>query len=157
MTDGGVRKFRASAGRAGPRVTIPLPFDPAEAWGRRDRYHVTGTVEGVRFRGPLVLRDGRWLIERGPKSAAAAHLRDGQAVSVEVWPEGPQVQQLAADIAAALAARPAARTAFESLAQFYRRAWLRWIDATKRRPEVRARRIAEMLELLEAGHKQRPS
>jgi hypothetical protein len=42
------------------------------------------------------------------------------------------------------------------LAQFYRRAYLRWIDATKRRPEQRAQRIAEVIQLLEAGRKQRP-
>ncbi|HET6752896.1 MAG TPA: YdeI/OmpD-associated family protein [Jiangellaceae bacterium] len=45
---------------------------------------------------------------------------------------------------------------FDSLAQFYTRAYLRWIDATKRRPEARAARIAEMVELLKAGHKERP-
>ena len=45
---------------------------------------------------------------------------------------------------------------FDSLAQFYRRAYLRWIDATKRRPDLRAERIAEMIELLTAGMKERP-
>ncbi len=43
-----------------------------------------------------------------------------------------------------------------NLAQFYRRAYLRWIDGTKRRPDVRAQRIDELIQLLEAGHKQRP-
>jgi hypothetical protein len=33
---------------------------------------------------------------------------------------------------------------------------MRWIDATKRRPDERAARIAEMITLLEAGVKQRP-
>ena len=45
---------------------------------------------------------------------------------------------------------------FESLATFYRTGWLTWIDATKRRPEVRVERIAQMVELLSLGHKQRP-
>jgi hypothetical protein len=157
VADSTVRKFRARAARTGLRVTIPVPFDPAEAWGRRDRYHVTGTVEGVGFRGPLVFRDGAWRIERGPKSTGAALLQDGQSVAVEIWPEGPQIQQLADDVAQALAARPRARAAFESLAQFYRKGWLRWIDATKRRPEVRAERIAEMVRMLEAGYKERPA
>ncbi|HEY4866066.1 MAG TPA: YdeI/OmpD-associated family protein [Candidatus Dormibacteraeota bacterium] len=38
------------------------------------------------------------------------------------------------------------RRAFDSLATFYRKGWLR-IDATKRRPEVRAERIAEIVAL----------
>jgi hypothetical protein len=31
-----------------------------------------------------------------------------------------------------------------------------WIDATKRMPEQRPQRIAEMIDLLEAGHQERP-
>ncbi|MGH9212392.1 MAG: YdeI/OmpD-associated family protein [Acidimicrobiales bacterium] len=49
---------------------------------------------------------------------------------------------------------------FDSLARFYRRAQLRWIDATKRRPDARverAERIAGVIELLKAGHKQSPN
>ena len=82
---------------------------------------------------------------------------DGDSVVVEVWPEGPRAEQLAPDIAAALTIRPQAQAAFDGLATFYRKGWLRWIDATKRRPEVRAARIAEMIRLVEAGHKERPS
>ena len=156
MPDASVRRFRARATKRGTRVTIPVPFDPATVWGARDRYHVTGTVDGSRFRGPLVFRDGSWQIETGPKSPGAALVSDGQEVSVEIWPEGPQVDDLAGDIATALDSRPEARAAFEGLAQFYRRGWLRWIDGTKRRPELRAMRIAEMLRLLEAGHKAHP-
>jgi Bacteriocin-protection, YdeI or OmpD-Associated/Domain of unknown function (DUF1905) len=137
-------------------MTIQLDFDPAEAWGGRDRYHVTGTIDGVKFRGPLARRQGAWRIALGPKSRHAWRLRDGQSVAVSVWPEGPQREELAPDVAGALAARPQAQAAFEALATFYRKGWLHWIDATKRRPEVRAERIAEMLQLLEAGHKERP-
>jgi hypothetical protein len=46
------------------------------------------------------------------------------------------------------------RRAFDSLATFYRKVWLTWIDATKRRPEVRAERIAEMVALVKMGHEQ---
>jgi len=71
-------------------------------------------------------------------------------------PEGPQRDDLAPDIRAALDADPAAGSFFESPAQFYRNAYLRWIDGTKRRSEVRSARIAEMIELLNSGQKQRP-
>ncbi|TMR19279.1 hypothetical protein ETD85_53030 [Nonomuraea zeae] len=83
-------------------------------------------------------------------------LEPGAQVSVVLKPEGPQRADLAEDVAEALEASPAAGAFFDSLAQFYRRGYLRWIDATKRRPEVRAQRIAEMVRLLEAGVKQRP-
>ena len=137
-------------------VSIPFPFEPAEVWGPRDRYHLTGTIEGVKTRPTLVHRDGAWLIELGQKSGCAALLTDGQSVAVELSPEGPQADQLAPDVADALAARPAAQAAFDGLATFYRKGWLRWIDATKRRPDLRAERIAEMVRLVEAGRKERP-
>ena len=156
MTGQPTRSFRerATRGPAG-RVTIPIPFDPIEAWGRRGRYHVTGTIDGVGFRTTLSPANG-WTMAFGPKSSAACRLEDGQSVAVELWPEGPQGEELAADIADALSGRPEAKSAFDSLATFYRKGWLRWIDATKRRPEVRAGRIAEMVRLVEAGHKERP-
>lgn len=146
------RAARRPAGGA----TIPLPFDPADVWGQRNRYHMTGTIEGVRFRSVLVHRQSAWQIELAPKSGSSAGLVDGQSVTVEIWPEGPQLDELPSDIAQGLAARPKAAAAFEGLAQFYRNGWLRWIDATKRRPEVRAERIKEMVRLLESGHKELP-
>ena len=60
-------------------------------------------------------------------------------------------------MAAALAARPEAREFFDALATYYRKGYLRWVDATRRRPDVRAARITEMVELLAAGHKERPA
>jgi len=80
----------------------------------------------------------------------------GQQVQVELAPEGPQRADLADDIATALEANPAAAAFFDTLAQFYCKAYLRWIGATTRRPGVRAARIAEVVDLLAAGIKQRP-
>ena len=80
----------------------------------------------------------------------------GSEATVELAPEGPQRDDLADDIAAALAATPAAGAFFDTLAQFYRRAYLRYIDATTRRPDLRAARIAEVVSLLADGIKERP-
>ncbi|MGH9266695.1 MAG: YdeI/OmpD-associated family protein, partial [Acidimicrobiales bacterium] len=55
-----------------------------------------------------------------------------------------------------LEADPAAGAFFDGLAQFYRKAYLRWIDATTRRPDMRATRIAEVIDLCRAGVKERP-
>ena len=80
----------------------------------------------------------------------------GQTVEVTLEPEGPQRADLAEDLAAALAAEPAAGAFYDALAQFYQRAYLRWIDGTTRRPELRAQRIAQVVEWLAEGRKQRP-
>jgi hypothetical protein len=141
------------------RAIVPLPFDPSEAWGARARYHVTGTVGGQRVRGSLSGDGdgGRARLVLGSLWCREPELGPGDRVEVTLEPEGPQLGSLAPDVAAALDARPEARAFFESLATFYRKGYLRWVDATTRRPEVRAARIAEMVELLAAGHKQRPS
>jgi hypothetical protein len=61
----------------------------------------------------------------------------------------------AADIATAFAAHPAAGAFFDSIAEFYRRAHLRDVDATKRRPDERAACVAEVVELFATGEKER--
>jgi uncharacterized protein YdeI (YjbR/CyaY-like superfamily) len=80
----------------------------------------------------------------------------GSDVVVELAPEGPQRADLADDISEALTANPAAGAFFDTLAQFYRKAYLRYIDATTRRPDLRAARIAEVTGLLADGIKERP-
>ncbi len=91
----------------------------------------------------------------GPAWVRCCRLGVGDTVRVVLEPEGPQRDDLAADVADALAANPQAGAFFDSLAQFYRRAYLIWIDATKRSPARRAERIAKMIKLLDAGIKQR--
>jgi hypothetical protein len=56
---------------------------------------------------------------------------------------------------AALESDPAAAEFFDGLPQFYRSAYLRWIDATKERPDERAARIREVVALLTTGTRQR--
>jgi hypothetical protein len=138
------------------RVLVPVPFDPDEAWGRKGEHHVHGTVDGMDVRAVVEpLANGHGIL-LGPAWRRDCGIGPGRVVDVVLEPEGPQREHLAPDVAAALEAAPEAAVFFDSLAQFYTRAYLRWIDATKRRPDVRAARIAEMVELLEAGHKQRP-
>jgi hypothetical protein len=143
------------AGRRG-RVIVPVPFDPDEVWGRKPLHHVAGTVDGSPVRGTIDLVDGGRGLSLGPAWRRDCGVGPDDEVAVVLHPEGPQRDDLAPDLLAALEAAPEAGAFFDSLAQFYRRAYLRWVDGTKRRPEVRAARIAELVELLEAGHKERP-
>jgi uncharacterized protein YdeI (YjbR/CyaY-like superfamily) len=83
-------------------------------------------------------------------------ISEGTALAIELWPEGPQLDALPEDIAAALAGSPRARAFFESLATFYRKAYLTWLAGSARRPEVRRERLAQFISLLEAGRKERP-
>ncbi len=137
-------------------LLVPVPFNPDEAWGTKPRHHIAGTVNGVRVRAVIEAVGDGFGFTLGPKSPSRAGLVAGDEVAVDIAPEGPQRDDLPEDVAEALAANPKAAAFFDSLAQFYRRAYLRWIDATKRRPEQRPVRVAEMVKLLESGIKQRP-
>ncbi len=138
------------------RAFVPVPFDPDQGWGPKPRHHITGTVNGMGVRGVVEpVGDGQGFV-LGPAWRRGCGIGPGDEVAVVLMPEGPQRGDLAPDIVAALDAEPAAAAFFDSLAQFYRKAFLAWIGATNRRPELRAARIAEMVELLKAGQKQRP-
>jgi uncharacterized protein with von Willebrand factor type A (vWA) domain len=143
---------------AGPggRAVIVVPFDPGEVWGAKAEHHVNGTLAGYRVRVRLAPVDGGWGFTLSPARVRDLGVAVGQEVTVELTPEGPQRADLAEDVAAALAANPDAAAFFDTLAQFYRKAYLRWIDATARRPDKRAARIAEVVDLLAAGVKERP-
>ena len=140
---------RARGGRA-----IKLPFDPAAEWGARERFDVTGTINGEKFRSKLTLRAGAHYIEVGQLWCRDGSVVPGAQVTVAVGPEGPQVAAMADDLAAAFAANPDAAHFFESLATFYRKNFMRWIDGAKR-PETRAKRIAETVATLQAGKRER--
>ncbi|HEY3057756.1 MAG TPA: YdeI/OmpD-associated family protein [Chloroflexota bacterium] len=141
-------------GRKGGGITITLPFDPAVAWGDRARYDITGTIDDHGVRGKLTERDGAHVLELGPAWCRDRRVAPGAQVSVALRLEGPQVTAMADDIASALAAEPEARRFFESLATFYRKNFMRWIESAKQ-PETRARRIAEMVATLKAGKRER--
>jgi hypothetical protein len=138
------------------KTRVPVPFDPDEAWGTKRVHHVNGTVAGVRVRVTVTKDAAGWSFTLGPCRLVGVPPGDEVEVEVVIAPEGPQRGDLAPDIAAALEAEPAAGAFFDTLAQFYRKGYLRWIDGTTRRPDVRAERIAEMVRLLNDGVKERP-
>jgi hypothetical protein len=140
----------------GDSAVITMPFDPDEAWGVKANHPVSGTIDGCRIRARLLPAGSGWVLALAPNRLRGIGVGIGDDVIIELAPEGPQRGDLADDIAAALEANLAAGAFFDTLAQFYRKAYLRWIDATTRRPDLRADRIAEVVDLLAAGIKERP-
>jgi hypothetical protein len=140
---------------ANGRTRIPLPFDPDQVWGPRPRHHVNGSVAGRRLRAVVTPKGKQSEIVLGP-SWCHDRPHDGDDVSVTLAAEGPQRAELDADIADALDADPVAAAFFDGLATFYRKQYLSWVGATKRSPQKRTERIAEMVKLLHDGQKERP-
>lgn len=148
------QRFKAIVAKEGSRTYIALPFSPNEIWGVKQRHHITGSINGCRVRGSLGSDGNRYFLPLGAAWRRDNGVEAGAEVEVVLAPEGPQADTLAADILAALEGEPPAMAFFESLATFYRNGYVRWIEGAKR-PETRSARIAEMLNLLRAGKKQR--
>src|SRR3954468_17659484 len=109
------RRFVVSVIAAGRgRLLVPVPFDPNQVWGAKPRHHVTRTVNGIRVRGVVEPVGDGFGISLGPTSPAGRGVTVGEEVPVEIGPEGPQRDDLAHDVAEALAAAPDAGAFFDS-------------------------------------------
>jgi hypothetical protein len=148
------KRFEAKVESAGNRLYIAIPFDPDEAWGVKERHHVGGTVNDLPIRNWLDPVGTRLALVLGAAWNREHGLKEGDDVQVVLAPWGPQVDGLSPDMAAALNADPEAKAFFEALAPFYRRNYVRWIESAKQ-AATRGRRIAQMIDLLKAGVKQR--
>jgi hypothetical protein len=149
------RSFEATVelgDRAGLSITVP--FDPTEAWGARRRHYVRGTLNGAEFRGSLGVRSGRVFMPLNQELRRRAGVAAGDVVAVTMDADEAAEAEVPADLAGALSAAPAARECFEGLTPFQRGQYVAWVSEA-RRPETRAARVREAVELLAAGVRQR--
>ena len=146
--------FKATITKLGTRTFIALPFYPNDVWGVKVRHHIRGTVNGHDVRGSLGSDGKQYFLPLGAAWRRDCGLDAGDTVDVTLSPEGPQSESLSTDVGDALDAEPQAKAFFESLATFYRNTYIKWIESAKR-PETRAARIKEMIELLKANKKQK--
>lgn len=146
--------FKTVIAKSGTRTFIPIPFNPNDLWGVKQRHHIRGTVNGHGVRGSLGSDGKQYFLPLGAAWRHGCGLEAGAKVEVVLTPEGPQSESLSPDVSTALEAEPQAKAFFESLATFYRNTYIKWIESAKR-PETRAARISEMVKQLKAGKKQK--
>ena len=146
--------FKTTITKAETRTFIAIPFNPNDVWGVKGRHYITGTLNGHGIRGSLGSDGNQYFLPLGATWRRDNGLDVGDTVDVVLSPEGPQSESLSTDVAEALEAEPQAKAFFESLATFYRNTYIKWIESAKR-PETRAARVKEMIELLKAGKKQK--
>jgi Bacteriocin-protection, YdeI or OmpD-Associated/Domain of unknown function (DUF1905) len=142
-------RFKATMGDRG----VVVPGDPkAELGGARAP--VAGTVNGTPFRGRLMVYGGvTYLGFRKEIRDAAGGIADGDEVEVEIErDDAPREVEIPEALASALAADPAARTAFEALAFTHRKEYAQWV-AEARKEATRARRVTRAMEMLKGGAK----
>ena len=130
---------------------IPVPEEVLAALGGGRRPRVVATLGAHRWRTAVGAVDGE---PRLPVSAAvreAAGVAAGDVVDVRLELDtAPRTVVLPADLAAALATRPAARAFYDGLSYSRQKAWATWV-ADARREETRRERLARTVEALAAG------
>jgi len=146
-------RFEAVFGAdAGDLPAVVLPADVAAAMGGRARIPVAGTINGVAFRGSTMpMGDGRHCVGfRKEIRAQAGGIEVGDPVAVEIGrDDAPRAVAVPADLAAALAAERGVRAAFDAMSFTHRREWAEAVEGAKR-PETRARRIAQAVDAARA-------
>jgi hypothetical protein len=130
------------AGRGGGAMVL-VPPEIATALGGLRQMRVVGTVNGVSYQGSTMPYGGRGLflgVHKATREAAGAF--PGEQVEVVVSRDDrPRVLEIPAELAAALAANPAAKAAFDQLS-FTNRKEIATSVAEAKRPETRERRLA---------------
>lgn len=119
------RRFIATVGTSGhDRVFVPVPFDPDQVWGVKPRHHITGTVNGLRVRGVVEVLDTYRGIALGAARGAATTACRPVTTSRSPCPQKAHSATTSPKTSATvLDANPAAAAFFDSLAQFYQRAY----------------------------------
>lgn len=146
------KRFQATIAQSGARAYVVIPFDPDAVWGAKDRHYVAGSINGHTIRGAIDSDGPRPFMALGPSWCRDKGMEAGTEVEVVLAPEEPLSGSLSPDVAAALDAEPEAKRFFDSVAPFYRKNYVRWIESAKR-PETRRARIDETVRSLKAGKK----
>ena len=139
-------------GPKGAWVFLDLPEGSADVFGTKARVSVKLTVGGKTFHvSAFPDGEGRHQLNFNKAMQAAAGWSSGKAVDVVVEADtAPRTVTLPKDVKAALARSAKARSTFENLAPSHRKAYVDWITEAKR-PETRAKRIAEAVARLAKG------
>jgi len=135
-------------------VRLPMPFDPNAEWGKRARHYVRGTLNDVAFEGTLGSRGGGYFFPVNKNLRDRLQVTTDVPVRVVIKHSEPPETELPQDLSLALAGEPAAAGFFAGLSGFYQRQYVHWIESAKQ-PATRKARIAEVVDLLRAGQRQR--
>lgn len=139
-------------GPKGSWVFVYLPRKASEALGSRGRVAVVGTINGFPFRSSAFpTGDGTHQVAVNKAMQTGAKAKPGDKVEIALRVDtAPRTVEVPADLKKALAESKMAKANFDKLAWSHRKAYVDWILEAKR-PETRARRIAEALRRLGKG------
>lgn len=138
-------RFATTILQTGNNTGIVVPDDVVEALGGGKRAKVVVTVGGHTYRSSLASMGGQVLVSLSAENRAKAGVAGGDAVEVEVALDAaPRAVEVPPELAAAFAAAPAARAAFEALSYSGQRRVAEPIAAAKA-ADTKARRVEKAI------------
>lgn len=141
-------KFRSEVEPHERMRGLEVPRQVVEALAGGARPPVIITINGHTWKSRLAIMRGRHLIGLSNANRRAAGLVVGERVEVDLQLDTePRVVVEPADFTRALDADPVARAIYDRLAKSHRREHVLSIEGAKR-PETRARRIANAVAML---------
>jgi len=130
---------------------IPVPADVVAALGPKKRPPVVVTLKGYSYRSTVAPYGDVFMLPLAKEHRAAAGVSAGDQVEVTLALDtAPRTVDVPDDLAAALAAKPGAREAFDALSYSARKEHVRQVETAKA-PETRARRIASIVAKVSSG------
>jgi hypothetical protein len=144
--------FRAEIRSNGKTAAgISVPPEVVERLGQGKRPPVTVTIAGHSYRSSVAVMGGEYLVGVSVENRRLAGVEAGDVVDVRLELDTePRDVVVPADLALALAADPAAATAFEKLSYSNRRRHVLGVEDAKT-DETRQRRIAKTVATLSGG------
>jgi hypothetical protein len=135
-------RFRAALETNGKTATgIEVPPDVVTALGSGKRPKIRVTIRDYTYPTTVGVMGGRFMIPVSADVRAKAGVAAGEQLDVEVVLDSqPRTVEVPADLAAALAAKPKARKAFDALSYSHQRAHVLAVEGAKK-PETRQRRV----------------
>jgi hypothetical protein len=139
-------EFRAVIEQSGATATgIPVPNEVVAGLGPRKRHAITVTINGHSYRSSVAPYRGAYMIALSAENRTKAGVAGGDEVEVTIeLDDQPRTVEEPAALSAALAADPAARTAFDQLSFSNQRRHVLAIDSAKT-DATRQRRLEAVL------------
>lgn len=129
---------------------VVFPYNGKELFGEA-RAPVAGTVNGTPFRSRLMVYGGVTYLGLTRQLRAAAGVEVGETLDIELArDDAERVVEPPPELAAALAAAPAARAVYDGLPFTHRREYATWVGEAKK-AETRERRAGRAIEMLTGG------
>ena len=139
-----IAQFQTTLEASGRTATgFEVPPAVVEALGAGKHPKVTATVNGFSYRTSIALMGGRYLVGVSAERRAAAGVQAGDLLDVELALDtATRDVEVPDDLAAALAAEPAAKAFWDGLS-YSNKSWHALQVTGAKKPETRAARVVK--------------